>query len=251
EQRRREREEAARRQQEEQERQRTLTQVQRPKERPAEFEQDMKDALEEWRTKGSSRAYFEGQGPNRIGAWQAAAERGEAVAQWLVARCLQEGTGATQSPEAAVSWLRRAAEGGLAAAQNDLGDWYYAAEGATGGDEEAELARAVGLFTRAAEQGFPEAQKNLGVCYGSGNGVRKNPTEAVRWARLAAERGWSEAMIDLACSYESGDGVEKDAVEAARWYRMAAELGHPEAQEKLDDLEKESRQIHSESTRDY
>ncbi len=48
---------------------------------PPPFETDMKEALEEMRTKGNTRTYFERQGPTRLGAWQAAAQQGDGIAQ--------------------------------------------------------------------------------------------------------------------------------------------------------------------------
>jgi TPR repeat protein len=224
-------------------------------------EQDMRDALEEWRTRGTEDAYFERQGPSRIVVWQTAALEGDTVAQWLLARCLQEGTGVKKDPPGAVSWLRRAAEGGLAVAQNDLGECYFGGEGVekdhteafrwyTGAAEQgfAEAQRNLGVchaegagvprdpveaarrFRRAAEQGWVEAQCNLGDCYFEGTGVLPDPTEAVRWYRLAAESGYAEAQNDLGDCYQEGEGTEEDLEEAARWYRKAAEQGHPGGQ---------------------
>jgi len=191
----------------------------------SELERDMKDALEEGRTKGSTRAYFERQGPTRIGAWQAAAQRGDAAAQWLLSRCLQEGAGAQKDTQAAVSWLRRAAEGGLAVAQNDLGNCYYAGQGV-----EADSTEAFRWFTRAGEQELAQALVSLGVCYDLGEGVEKNPAEAARLFRQAAEMGHPTGQDYLGNCYFGGYGVEQDYPQAIGWYRRAAEQGLASAQ---------------------
>ncbi len=195
---------------------------------PAMFEQDMKEALEEWRTKGSTRAYFARQGPTRIGDWQTAAQRGDASAQWLLARCLQEGTGVEKSPQAAVTWLRRAAESGLAVAQNELGDCYTSGEGV-----EEDWAESFRWYSKAAEQELAEAQKNLGVCYAQGEGVAADLLEAVKWYRRAADQGWAEAQKYLGDCYFEGSGVTQDSAEAVRWFRRSAESDYPSAQVRL------------------
>jgi TPR repeat protein len=192
------------------------------------YEQDLKDALEEWRRKGSPQAYFEREAPTRIGSWRPAAQKGDAAAQWLLARCLLGGIGTEQDIQAAVAWLRRAAESGLAVAQNDLGDCCYEGEGV--GEDESQ---AFHWFTKAAEQGVGEAQRNVGFCYAHGAGVAENDVEAVRWYRKAAEQGWAEAQNDLGDCYSVGAGVPEDLAEAVRWYRKAAESGYPQAQVNL------------------
>jgi TPR repeat protein/formylglycine-generating enzyme required for sulfatase activity len=192
------------------------------------FEQDVKEALEEWRAKGSTRAYFERQGQSRIGEWRAGAERGNAQAQWLLARCQHEGAGTQKDPQAAVGWIRRAADSGLAIAQNDLGDCYDNGDGV--GKDWPEAFR---WYAKAAEQGFAEAQKNLGVCHQYGEGTAKDLAEAVRWYRTAAEQGWADAMLYLGLCYDLGTGIEKDPAVGASWYRKAADLGHPEGENLL------------------
>ena len=142
---------------------------------PPDFEQDMNDALEEMRTRGDNRAYFGRQGPTRIAAWRAAAEKGVAAAQWLLACCLYEGKGVQKDIPAAVALLRLAADTGLAVAQTDLGDCYYSGEGV-----KADANEAFRLYTAAADKGFAEAVADLGDCYYEGKGVPKDLAEAAR-----------------------------------------------------------------------
>ena len=191
----------------------------------ADFGQDMQGALEEWRTKGSTRTYFEQQGPTRIRGWQTAAQQGDAIAQWLLASCLQEGTGVEKNPRAALSWLRRVAESGLAVGQNDLGSWYYWGEGV-----EQDSGEAFRLFTAAAEKGFAEAQCNLGDCFYYGEGVKQDLDQAARCYRKAAEQGWGRGQDSLGDCFFEGAGVEQDYPQAISWYRRAAEQGLATAQ---------------------
>ena len=86
---------------------------------------------------------------------------------------------------------------------------------------------------KAAEQGDALAQCNLGNCYAFGDGVEKNPTEAVKWCRKAAEQGYAQAQYNLGTCYDFGNGVEKNLSEAVKWYRKAAEQGNATAQYNL------------------
>ena len=70
----------------------------------------------------------------------------------------------------------------------------------------------------------------FGVCCELGDGVSKDPAEAVRWYRKAAEQGDAQAQNDLGRCYATGTGVPQDAVEAVAWYRKAAEQGNAEGQ---------------------
>ena len=196
------------------------------------IEHDMKDALEELRTRGDSRRFFERQGLTRIAEWRAAAEKGVAAAQWLLACCLFEGAGIQEDAEAALTWLRRAAEGGLPAAQTDLGDCYYpGGECYYSGESVKEDANeAVRLYTAAAAQGFPLAEADLGDCYYDGKGVAADLAEATRRYRKAAEAGWASGQYALGWCYDYGKGVTQNWGEAAKWFRKAAEQGHDESQ---------------------
>jgi hypothetical protein len=78
---------------------------------------------------------------------------------------------------------------------------------------------AVKWYRKAAEQGDKSAQFDLGVCYDEGEGVPKDPFEAVKWYRKAAEQGDRYAKFNLAISYARGEGVPKNPVEAVKLYR--------------------------------
>lgn len=92
---------------------------------------------------------------------------------------------------------------------------------------------AVKWFTKAAEQGFARAQNNLGVVYEDGDGVAKDNVQAVKWFRAAAEQGFARAQNNLATKYLDGEGVAKDPVEAVKWFTKSAELGFPDGQYNL------------------
>ena len=100
----------------------------------------------------------------------------------------------------------------------------------TGEDVRKDVGEAVRWYRKAAEQGHAAAQHFLGVLYHFGAGVPKDIGEAARWYRGAAEQGHALAQFGLGTLYANGEGVPKDAGEAARWYRGAAERGYAPAQ---------------------
>ena len=53
----------------------------------------------------------------------------------------------------------------------------------------------------AVEKGSHLAMYSLGEMYAEGNGVEKNPQEAIKWYRMAAEKGYFIAMYRLGEMY--------------------------------------------------
>lgn len=47
---------------------------------------------------------------------------------------------------------------------------------------------------------------------------RYNPSEALRWYRLAAERGDKPAQFQLGLMYQNGEGVAADPKQAHEWF---------------------------------
>lgn len=90
---------------------------------------------------------------------------------------------ATQSEtsEVAVSYLKSAAEHGLAEAQFKLGQLYY-----DGAMVDRNYESSFYWWKMAALQGHPLAQYNLGHCYLTGRGVRSDLVLASTWFHLAA-----------------------------------------------------------------
>lgn len=93
-------------------------------------------------------------------------------------------------------------------------------------------AQAMKWYRKSADQGFAKAQFALGGCYitGLGSNKDKDPKEAAKWFRKAADQGLDDAQVMLASLYGNGSGVPKNLVESARWYGKAAEQGNALAQ---------------------
>ncbi len=81
-----------------------------------------------------------------------------------------------------------------------------------------------------AQQGNADAQYELGRRYRKGDGVEKNPQQAVEWFRLAASQGHANAQNLLGVMYSDGRGIGKDLARAAEMFRLAAKQHHAAAQ---------------------
>ena len=127
------------------------------------------------------------------------------------------------SPKESIDKLKKKAEQGDAAAQNDLGFAYYKGEGVEQDYEYAEL-----WFLKAADQGFAEAQNNLGDLFYYGVGVEKNYDKAAEWYAKSAEQENAEGQIKLGYCYQKGLGVEQSNEKAVALYEKAAGQGYAE-----------------------
>ncbi|MBF0460390.1 MAG: SEL1-like repeat protein [Magnetococcales bacterium] len=170
----------------------------------------------------------QGYAQDDIGAIRKAAEQGVAGAQNNLGWMYTNGRGVPQDDKEAVNWYRKAAEQGVAEAQYNLGKSYAQGEGVPQDYKEA-----VKWFRMAAEQGNAEGQHGLGMNYGSGRGVPQDDKEAVKWYRKAAEQNFPPAQTNLGKMYAQGEGVPQDYKEAVKWFRMAAEQGNAEGQHGL------------------
>ena len=85
----------------------------------------------------------------------------------------------------------------------------------------------------AAETGDREAQNDAGNAWRRGEGTAPNPTNALKYYRMAAEQGLDKSQYHTARAYQTGEGAAKDLPEAFRWMTRAAEQGHAKAQYQL------------------
>jgi hypothetical protein len=178
-----------------------------------------------------SRSYIRTNFDNRLTKWTQAAELGVREAQWLLARCYDEGFGVERNNIRAVSWHLKAGEQDYPPAENHLGSCYQNGDGVPQDDAEA-----VQWYRRAAEQGYAIAQANLAWCYDTGCGIAQDEAEAVKWYRQAAEQADYTSQFNLGVHYEWGSGVEQDKQEAIKCYRKAADQGYEKAAEALERL---------------
>ena len=92
---------------------------------------------------------------------------------------------------------------------------------------------ALRLARPLAAESDARAQSMLGLLYYHGQGVPRDPSEALRWFRAAADQDDPTALFYLGLMFAEGQGVPQDKAEAAKWFHRAADLGEAQAQYSL------------------
>jgi len=102
-------------------------------------------------------------------------------------------------------------------------------------------ARSRGDYAAAAHQfwllagaGNAPAAFQLSLLYASGQGVRADARESVRWLKMAAAGGDVPAQTNLGVAYAKGRGVPQDDSRAYVWFAKAAGSGDSVAQTNRD-----------------
>lgn len=133
------------------------------------------------------------------------AERGDAQAQYDVARSYQTGMGVVPDSAKAVEWLNKAAEQGLVAAETSLGSAYDAGMGVPLSNQ-----KAVYWWQRAARHGSDYALRCLGYAYIEGRGVAQNNLHAyVVWKQLPSGDAEAEAVLQALRKNLSAEEITK------------------------------------------
>jgi uncharacterized protein len=142
------------------------------------------------------------------------ANQGDAHAQAALGALYDKGEGVRQNRTKALAWFLKAADQGLADAQNNLGVIYY---------KNKDYVQAVAWYRKAADQGNVVAQNNLGAMYASGDGVPQDYAQAITWFRKAANQGDAIAQDNLGLMYADGNGLPQDYSHAYAWSASHAE----------------------------
>ncbi len=117
---------------------------------------------------------------------------------YFLAEAQLRGLGTPKDGAAAVKSYRKAAEGGIAPAQRQLGLVY--SEGAFG--EAADPEAAFNWFLKAARQGDAQAQNKIGYAYATGTGTERSYERAELWWTKAAAQGDEESKRNLEVLHE-------------------------------------------------
>lgn len=131
--------------------------------------------------------------------------------------------------QAAADLLRKAANGGHADAQYNLGMMYYKGHGVKSDDAEA-----FAWLNKAADQKHPLALCVLGLAYLTGDGVDRDLESAHDYLTQSAEQDYAEAQYNLGLMYAKGDGVAKNPDKAKKLLQRASSQGHQRATDLLN-----------------
>jgi TPR repeat protein len=157
--------------------------------------------------------------------YQRAAELGLARAQNLIGYYYDHGKGGEQDEVQAKQWFQRAAEQNHAIAINNLGlMWLHG----KGGQLDAVKARE--CFERAADLGDMRGMYNLASCVYNGNGCTRSLTEAFRLFRQSADEGYALAQQFVGVMFDHGLGTAIDHVEAFNYFHKAINGGELKTQ---------------------
>jgi len=159
-----------------------------------------------------------------IPALEEKAGKGDADAQFELARALLQGLGVPENPERAYALLEQAAAAGNVEAKAALG--YLCL---TGKGTEKDASKGIDLLREASNAGSPKAAYNLAqhlIKMGP-----ENSKEALELMTQAAGAGMAEAKIALAGWYYFGEtGIPVDDKKAFALYMEQAEKGNPVAE---------------------
>jgi len=135
------------------------------------------------------------------------ANKGQAAAQYRLAKLYETGNGVTKDLVTARELIEKSARSGNRIAMHDLANFYANGIGGT----EQDLSLAAKWFEQAAERGVVDSQYNVGYLYEFGIGVTKNLVEAYVWYGIAAEQGDTEAGRRISALNETLSTVEIDS----------------------------------------
>ena len=98
-------------------------------------------------------------------------------------------------------------------------------------------------LTNQAASGNHHAQFFLAKRLQKGEGVAKNPAQAVYWYTRAAEKNIAPAQLNLGIMYLRGEGVKADMATGRAWLERAANLGDNRASYALAKIDEQQQRF--------
>jgi TPR repeat protein len=174
----------------------------------------------------------------QIQALQAAAAKGDPVAEQELGRAYNLGQGVPLDFSKALDLYRKSAAQGNAKAMNNLGIMYHKGQGVPADDKEASK-----WLLQAADKDLPSAELAVGLAYREGDlGFPKDGKLAEKWLTSAVQHDDEPKVVAPAANalgalYEYGAvGGKTDYVKAMSWYQKAADLNFAMGQTNLGNL---------------
>jgi hypothetical protein len=212
---------------------------------------------------------FSGSESEKIKKLKIEAEKGDAMAQYLLGGAYYFGDEISVDNDKAFEWLEKSAEQNNSEAQYYLGIMNKNGDGIL-----PNMVQSFFWFKKSAEQGNAYAQYELATIYDAGIGTFKDRRNAIYWYEKSVEQGNKEAeeylkfMINfvgeeqlpndqksienckllakkgndmaqfyLGLLYLNGNGVEKDIKKTKYWISESLSRGNSKAQEIWDEYE--------------
>ncbi len=146
-----------------------------------------------------------------------AAEKGNAEAQFELARIYGNGDGVPQDYQAAIDWLEKAARQNHAKAQESLGSIY-----ANGVGVKQDFPTARSWFMKAARNGLGSAQYLIATMFRFGLFESEvDMDQAIDWYERAANQNVAAAQLALGKLAMRGKHVKQDDSAALQWLMLA------------------------------
>lgn len=199
-------------------------------------------------------AYNVGDLQSAFNAFQYAASKGHAIAQWKLGKMYASGDGVPEDDYMAFQMFSRIADQHaddnpytpsarvVADAFVNLATYYK--NGIANAGIKPDPGRAVDLFTHAATYfGDAAAQYNLARIYLDGDGVQPDPGRAARWLSLAARKNHVAAQATLGQLLIYGDGVRQMPEKGYMWLMVARENASPEERDWILVLDHRASQV--------
>jgi TPR repeat protein len=173
-----------------------------------------------------------GQVNEAVAIWATLAQQGQLEALYALGLVFESGApGIVPDAMQAADFYQRAADGGLAEAQTNLGLLYAEGRGVIESQE-----KAVALWLKAARKNNAIAQFNLGLAYFSGRGIEQDTPEALGLILVAALQGLPQAHYAIGQFYLRGLGLEENRSLALAFLQQAKLGGHAAADAFVSEL---------------
>jgi TPR repeat protein len=189
--------------------------------------------------KKAKRAYKAGDYERALKLFRSSSDDGNIVADWYLGHMYSQGVGVPRDDAMAYSYYSRVAEHYdpeetdpkrlkiTVDAMVRLAD-YQRTGAVNAGIQPDPRAAAQSYLKIATNYGHPAAQYALGVMSIKGEGVKKNPSQGLKWLMAAARKRYAPAEAYLGDLYWSGQIVDGDRTRAVMWYILARESARPE-----------------------
>lgn len=189
--------------------------------------------------KKAKRAYKKGDYERAATLFRKESDDGNIVADWYLGHMYRQGLGVPRNDAMAYSYYTRVADTFdpdeddqnrlriTVDAMVRIAD--YQRTGAVNAGIQPDPAGAARTYLKiATAYGHPAAQYALGVMSLKGQGMKKNPSQGLKWLMAAARKRYAPAEAYLGELYWEGRIVQGDRTRALMWYILARQSARPE-----------------------